>query len=101
MHGDVANNHFQITARLEQLLTEPFADLETAAIAAGGPTIETSYSDAPGPPGRLLVFLSHYDGDNADADNDPFTGTDPDLMWVRVEAEGTIYDLQTITYRSE
>ena len=97
VHGDLATEHFRLTSRLEELLAEPFTNLEAAAITAGGPTVESSYSDAAGPPGRLLVYLGFYDGDNADTDDNPFTGTDPDLLWVKVEAEGTVHALQTIT----
>ena len=97
VHNDVASSHFRLTARVEELLVEPFADLEDAAIAAGGPTVPSTYSDAAGPPDRLLVFLSHYDGDNADADDDPFTGTDPGLLWIRVSIENTAYGLETVT----
>lgn len=96
VHRDVAANHYRLTSRLEELLAEPFEDLSDAAIAAGSPTTATNYSDAAGPPGRLLVYLSLYDGDNADADDDPFTGTDPDLLWVRVDIEDTVHTLQTI-----
>jgi hypothetical protein len=96
VHGDLASSHFRLTSRVEELLAEPFADLSDAAIAAGAPTTATSYSEAAGPPGRLLVYLSPYDGDNADADNDPFTGTDSDLLWIRVEIENSVHTLQTI-----
>ena len=96
VHRDVAANHYRLTSRLEELLAEPFEDLSDAAMAAGAPTTATNYSDAAGPPGRLLVYLSLYDGDNADADDDPFTGTDPDLLWVRVDIEDTVHTLQTI-----
>lgn len=99
IHNDLATEHVRLTSRLEELLAEPFTNLEAAATAAGGPTVESSYSDAAGPPGRLLVYLGFYDGDNADTDDNPFTGTEPDLLWVRVETEGTIHALQTITAR--
>ncbi len=97
VHGDLASSHFRLTSRLEELLAEPFVDLSDAAIAAGAPTTATTYSDAAGPPGRLLVYLSFYDGDNADADNDPFTGTDSDLLWIRVDIEDSVFTLQTIS----
>ena len=97
VHSNLATEHFRLTSRLEELLAEPFSNLEAAAIAAGGPTVESTYSDAAGPPGRLLVYLGFYDGDNADSDDNPFTGTDPGLLWVKVEAEGTVHALQTIT----
>lgn len=81
--------HYRATGQLETLLAEPFGSLAGAADTAGGPTVATSYSDMAGTADRRVVFLSPYDGDNADGDGDPFTGTDPDLMWVRVEIEGT------------
>lgn len=96
IHSDLTTNQLRLTSRMEELLAEPFGDLEAAALAAGSPGIATSYSDAAGPPGRLLVYLSPYDGDNADADDDPFTGTDEGLIWVQVEAENTVNSLQTI-----
>lgn len=99
VHGDVAASNYRLTARLEELLSEPFADLSDAAVLAGGPTVPTNYSEPAGAPGRLLVYVSHYDGDNADADSDPFTGTDPDLLWIRVNIEGSLFTLQTIKAR--
>ena len=96
VHADVASSHHRVTSRLEVLLTEPFTDLSDAAIAAGSATTASSYSDAAGPPGRLIVYLSLYDGDNADADDNPFTGTDPDLLWIRVDIEDSVHTLQTI-----
>jgi len=97
IHADVSANHYRLASRLEELLVEPFENLSVAAIAAGSPTTTSSYSDAAGPPGRILVFLSRYDSDNADSDNDPFTGTEDDVLWIRVDIEDTIYSLQTIT----
>ncbi len=96
VHRELAGNQFRLTSRLEELLAEPFADLEAAAIAAGSPQTATSYSETPGIPGRLVVYLSACDGDNADGDNDLFTGTDGGILWIRVEVENTIHDLQTI-----
>ena len=96
VHADIASGHFRLTSRLEELLAEPFADLSDAAIAAGAPTTPSSYSEPAGPPGRLLVYLSLYDGDNADGDDDPFTGTDPDLLWIRVDVEDAVHTLETV-----
>ena len=42
------------------------------------------------------VFLSRYDGDNADADDDPFTGTDDGLLWVRVAIDGSEQAIETV-----
>ena len=99
VHADVATSHYRLTSRMEELLAEPFLELSDAAIAAGGSTVPTSYSEPAGPPDRLLVFLSLYDGDNADADNDQFTGTEDDLLWISVEIEGSVYALQTVRAR--
>lgn len=96
VHADLATDQFRLTSRLEELLAEPFGDLEAAAVAAGSPGTATSYSEAAGPPGRLIVYLSLYDGDNADADDDPHTGEDAGLLWIQVEAEGTVHSLETI-----
>lgn len=96
VHADLATEHFRLSSRLEEVLSESFASLQQAALDAGGPTVPSSYSDAGGTPSRLVVYLGLYDGDNADADDDPFTGTEADLLWLRVEAEGTIQALQTV-----
>ncbi len=96
VHADVAASHYRLTSRLEELLAEPFADLSDAALAAGSATSPSSYSEAAGSPGRLLVYLSLYDGDNADADGDPFTGVESDLVWIQVEIEYSVFTLQTI-----
>ncbi|MDJ0911356.1 MAG: prepilin-type N-terminal cleavage/methylation domain-containing protein [Woeseiaceae bacterium] len=99
VHSNVATSHYRLTSRLEELLTEPFSDLSDAAVAADGPASPTTYSDAAGPADRLLVYLSLYDGDNADADDDTFTGTDADLLWIRVEIEGSALAVETVKAR--
>ena len=96
VHSDLATDQFRLRSKMEELLAEPFGDLETAATAAGAPTIATSYSETAGSPGRLVVFLSPYDGDNVDADDDPFTGADAGILWIQVSAENTVHALQTV-----
>ncbi len=85
-----------LATRMEDILAEPFATLDDAAQAAGSETTPSSYSDPAGGPDRVLVFLSGYDGDNADADGNPFTGSDEGLLWVRIAIENTPYDLTTL-----
>jgi hypothetical protein len=89
----------RLATRMEDLLAEPFASLDDAALAAGSETTPSSYSDGAGGPDRVLVFLSRYDGDNADADSDPFTGTDEGLLWARVAIDNTPYELTTLVAR--
>jgi len=86
-------NHYQMLGMLEEVLAEPFS---TVSAQAAGLSVPTAYSDAAGSADRRLVYISGYDGDNADADNDPFTGTDPDLLLVRVEIEGTVNAIQSL-----
>ena len=96
VHRELASNHFRLTSRLEELLAEPFADLEAAATAAGSPQTATTYSETAGVPGRIVVYLAACDGDNADGDDDLFTGPDDGILWIRVAVENTVHDLQTI-----
>jgi len=96
VHEDATVQHLHLIAALEDVLAEPFSSLEAAATAAGSELVLTTYSDLPGSTNRRLVFLSLYDGDNADTDNDPFTGTDQGLMWVRVEIEDTVQAIETL-----
>ena len=81
-------NTYAVFSKMEYILAQPYESLSQAAIAAGGATNPSSYSDPVATPGRRLVFLALYDGDNADGDNQPLTGGDPGLLWVKVELEG-------------
>ena len=102
-HEDAAVRHAHLAAKMEDVLGEPYSSLEAAAIAAtqgnGSSTNPSSYTDQAGAINRRLVFLSFYDGDNADADDDPFSDMEMDLMWVRVEIEGTQIAVETLVYR--
>lgn len=89
-------NHYELIGRLEQVLAEPFAALSTAAGLAGDEVTPTSYSDPIGSDPRILVFLGRYDLDNADADDNPFTGADPGVLWVRVELEGSLQSFESL-----
>ena len=99
VNSDVTNVQYRLTSGLERVLAESFATLESAALAAGGPSNPSELSESPGIPGRLLVYVAFYDGDDADNDGDGFTGTDADVLWIRVESEGTVHALETITAR--
>lgn len=78
-------NHFRLVALTEAVLADPFTSV---AAAAAGTSTASSYSDPSGTTDRRVVYISNYDGDNADADDDPFTGTDADLLWIRAVIEG-------------
>ena len=91
--------HYRLSSLMEEVLSEPFATLDAAATSAGGPGVATSYSDPSGTTDRRIVYLSRYDGDNADSDNDPFTGIDADLLWVSVGYENSKDWLDTLVAR--
>jgi len=102
-HEVAAVRHAHLRDKMEEVLAEPFSALETSAIDAelGGTSYdrESAYSDPSGAADRRIVYLSYYDGDNADGDDKPYTGVEPDLMWVRVEIEGTPMLVETLVYR--
>ena len=87
---------FRLSGRLEEVLAEPFVDLDDAGMAAGSPTTPTRYSEPAGTPGRLLVFIARYDGDDADTDGDPFTGGDEGLLWVQAAIENSPYTIESL-----
>lgn len=95
-----AEDHYQLMTRFEQVLVEPFGQLNSAANAAASPNTPTAYSDvvtyANGRQITRNVFLARYDGDNADTDNDPFTDTDDGLLWVRVMIAGTGMSIESL-----
>lgn len=99
VHESHVADHYHLMAKAEDVLAQPFGDLSAAAIAAGDPSTPTSYSDSIGADRRRLVFLSRYDGDNADGDDDPFTGLDDGLLWLRVEIQDTAHAFETLTSR--
>ena len=97
IHAGQANQYYRLTGKLEEVLAQPFSELEQTADTAGGPAvIIDSYSDSVGTADRRLVYLARYDGDNADADNDPFTGVDQGLLWVKAQVEGTGGAIETL-----
>jgi hypothetical protein len=95
--ASAAADELYLRGKLEEVLAQTFVSLDAAATAAGSPTIPTSYSDASDATRRRLVYLSRYDGNNSDGDNNPFTGTDARLLWVSVEIAGTVQRLMTLT----
>lgn len=94
VHTDLGRNHYRLVSRMESVLAEPFPSLEAAA---AGSTVPSSYSDAAGPADRLLVYIAGYDADNADADGDPFTGPDSDILWVRVAVDESTQAIESLT----
>jgi type II secretory pathway component PulJ len=97
----LGEERYLLQAKLDDVLALPISTLDAAAQAAGGATIASSLSDtvtlSDGGSRSRQVYLSRYDGDNADADANPFTGTDTGLIWVRVAITGTTLAAETLT----
>ena len=102
IHENYTLDHYYLTSRMEELLAEPYDDLDAEALTVNDPNLPTSYSEVLPPlGGRTLnrqVYLSRYDADNADNDDDFFTGTDDGLLWIRVELEDTGRSLERLTH---
>ena len=99
IHEAQTVRHFALTALLEEVLANPFSELDAEAVAINDPTVaSTTYSDAAATNNRRLVYLSRYDADNADGNNNFFdAGIDEGLLWVRVEIEGTDQAIESLT----
>ena len=96
IHESHVVQHYRMLGKLEEVLAEPVWLLDFRALGAGSPSVATTYSDPGGSEYRRLVFLSRYDGDDADKDGDPFTGGDEGLLWVKVEVENTTHVIETL-----
>lgn len=96
VQADLIRHHYRLVSRLETVLAEPYASLEASA---AGPATPTSYSDAAGPPDRVVVFIAGYDADDGDADGNPFTDPDNGLLWVRVAIDESVLGLETLATR--
>ena len=92
-------DQLRLQSRFEDVMSEPFSALESAAAAAGSPSDATAYSDASGTDDRLLVYIWAYDGDNDDGDNNPFSGTDEGLLWVRIVTEDSGHARESLVSR--
>ena len=42
------------------------------------------------------VFIWRYDVDNADNDDDPYTGGEADLLWLSIASEDGTFRIQTL-----
>ncbi len=94
IHQDAATDHYELVAKMEEVLALPYALLDAAAVAAGTEKTPTSYSDPNGAIRRRLVYLSRYD-----ASIPGFTTFDTGLLWVHVRFESRTGELETLTAR--
>ena len=94
-HRQSAEKHYVLRGAMETVMAESFFDLDAAATEAGDHETATLYSD-PDAAVPYVVYIWRYDADNADGDNDPFTGGENDLLWIRVEIVNGTHSLQTL-----
>lgn len=98
-HEDSLGVYTKLSSTYETLMAESFKDLENAAAQAGDPEIETHYSDETGIPNRCLVYIHEYDLDNSDNDGAGFTGTDEDVLWIKIQIENSAHQLETLVVK--
>ena len=97
VHEEVVTEHYRLRAKFEEILAQPYDDLFSEAILLWDPTVPSPlYSDPVATENRRLVYLARIDADNADADGDPFTGTENDLLWIRVSIDGNFRALESV-----
>ena len=97
IHTQLAQNQYRMISKMEQTLALPFSKLlQQADLVADSTVLIPEYSDTAGTEFRRLVYLARYDGDNSDADDNPFTGTDAGLLWLRVTIENGPRLLETV-----
>ncbi len=96
VQGEQVLRRTHLRRQLETVLAQPYTNLVTAAAAAGSGSVASSYSESVGSANRTLIYLAHFDADNADGDNNPHTGGEADILWVRAVVEGTRDELQTL-----
>lgn len=94
LHQDAAADHFELKAKMEEVLAEPYALLDAAALAAVTEKTPTSYSDPSGSSKRRLVYLARYD-----PGTQGFTTFDTGVLWVHVRFESRAGELETLTAR--
>jgi len=98
-------DNYALLSKTEEVLTENFTDLDAAASAAGSPSTPTSYSDVfTTSDARQLprnVYIWPMDGDNADLDANMFTGTDTNILYIKVTIEGTALLHETIAIKEQ
>jgi len=95
IHRQQSEIHFALRGKLESVLAESFASLDAAATAAGAHTAATSYSDLAATVPHE-VFIWRYDVDNADNDDDPYTGGEADMLWLRIASLDDGFSIQTL-----
>ncbi|MFK8067957.1 MAG: hypothetical protein AB8D52_06910 [Gammaproteobacteria bacterium] len=91
---EYVSSHYHLMAKMEEVLAESYTSLEAAIISSesGGPPI---FSDPSGSSDRRIVYLSKYDIDNADSDNDPSTGKD-EVIWVKTIIANSNHEFVTL-----
>jgi Tfp pilus assembly protein PilV len=107
-HQSLTVQHYQRLQKMEEINAESYAKLLAAAKIAANKTTATSYSDATGTNNRRVVYIALYDADadpftlidaNTDGDNDLYTGSTANLLWLRVETEGSAQGIETLVSR--
>ncbi|MFK8017947.1 MAG: type II secretion system protein [Gammaproteobacteria bacterium] len=92
---DDANHRFALQSLLETTLVDDFASLSSRAGGSTTPAASSALADGE----TLDLYIASWDIDNADGDDDPFSGADDEVLWVRVQLRGTRLTLSTLVTR--
>ncbi len=79
------HEYYALRAMAERIKSRPFGELESAAIDETTPTtLSDTIAMGNGETVSVDVYIAGHDADNADLDNNPRTGVDDGILWVRV-----------------
>ncbi len=84
--------YYQLLKVTEDTMASNYGTL--SALATNPDVVVRTTTTDDGAP--INIYVSRYDGDNADLDDDPFTGTDDGLLWIKVELDGTAQSFESL-----
>ena len=102
--------HYHLTAKLEEVLAQPFDELYQEAKSLGDEKIPSGlFSDPIGSSTRRLVFLSNYQPVSLSLVEDPlvtttnssFSTADSGLLWIAVQLESNGLRMASLVSRYE
>ncbi len=96
-HEQLLLEHYALRSKVEDLLSRPFGELEINAAGEATPSaLSDAYLLANGSSVQRDVYIAAHDMDNADADNNPRTGTDDGALWLRVSIPNSNHSIEWV-----
>ncbi len=91
---DLLSINYNTQALFETVLTNPYTTL-AAEISVGSP-VASRFSDPAATLHRRIVYILPFDADNADSDDDHFTGAESNLLQIQIVSENTGIEFITV-----